>query len=185
MRVNPITASIAHELQHIDDDYITRVACWFLAYKFEESDYICYDDLLEICDFLDDDSSALLEAEHRVLNRQNYMLPFRTCIRNISDSLNTFDTKKKEVWLHVITFTRMTKVFTVEEWVHRFKRLLLNTHLDPIFQVVASMLQPHMRECLNIPKHYLGFCSKKRQIEAFDNISSKHKKYNLEYNAAR
>jgi hypothetical protein len=160
LRANAITASIAHKLTRVGDDYITRVACWYLAYKFEEVETVGFDDLVA-CGIVIDDVNTLVNAEREVLRRENHTIPFRTSMRKVSDSLGLdFNPARKELWLHILSWTRMTGALTAEEWVPRFKTFLMGTHFDPIFQLVASMLPEHFRKSLKLPK-YLKYCRKR------------------------
>ena len=39
-RVSPLTSSLALALQHPDDDTVALLACWWIAIKFEEGEYL-------------------------------------------------------------------------------------------------------------------------------------------------
>ena len=116
--VTPVTASLAWSLIDVNDGVLKSLACWWIACKFEETNFdsTCgsvkrmFPRYRKHFGAFND----LCVAERDVLARRDYVLPYKSKMREICHMLNT---TKYDKWLHAILMCGFLHLYDAADWV--------------------------------------------------------------------
>lgn len=134
-RVSPLTASLAWALMKPTDGFRTMAVCWWLATKFEELTYLSVREMLEVFpEFFS--KTDVLTLERHVLQRFNFVLPFRTVIRSIMERIDV-DTNL----LHSLQQSGLIHLFSADDWVYILTSLAKGTVSHSIFWCIPKRLR--------------------------------------------
>lgn len=121
LRVHPVTFATACEMYRKGDTPLTVVACWWIAFKFEETNStITVGDLHSMFPSIVDDYERSLElrrAERTVLERQNFCIPYKNPMRDIYDLLPPDRARQYHDWLTTLQDYGVLCLFSARDWV--------------------------------------------------------------------
>jgi hypothetical protein len=142
--VHPLSIGIAYELMQEGDDPLTCAICWWLAFKFEEIEPLCIDDIMSLC-YVHASYKKCCLKERDVLERNNYMIPYRTSMREIFECL-TRVTFAERAWLVAICLQRVGKERSASDWAHMISMSFDFTPcaLREVYNKAPPYLQSHM-----------------------------------------
>lgn len=152
LRVHPITFAIAREMHREDDTPLTVVACWWMAFKFEETDTtLTVDDLHNLFPVIVDPYCRAVElrnAERMVLQRQNFCMPYRTLMRDIYDLLPADRAEQYHNWLMTLQDYGVLRMFSAPHWVQLLTSVLERTGFAPALQLLSLTFRRRHRQRL-------------------------------------
>ena len=158
MRVHPLTFATAREMHRTGDTPLTVVACWWMAFKFEEhTSTLTVDEMHHMFPtIVDSDQYALSlrNAERMVLARQNFCIPYTTRMREIYDILPTDSAAEYHGWLTALQDYRVIHMLSASHWVHILTPALQRTRVSPTLQLLAlTFRRRHRRRlCPSTPR---------------------------------
>tara|TARA_B110001450_G_scaffold244530_1_gene256766 strand:+ start:148 stop:774 length:627 start_codon:yes stop_codon:yes gene_type:complete len=178
--VHPLTFATAREMHRPGDTPLTVVTCWWMAFKFEETDSTLtvdevHDTFPAIVD-TDQYANKLREAERMVLVRQKFCMPYMTRMREIYDLLPTGATHEYHDWLTTLQDYRVIHMLSASHWVHVLTPALQRTSVSPTLQLLALTFRRRHRQrlCPSTPLIGLkregptlvttGVCKRRRNI---------------------
>lgn len=139
--VHPLTFSIAHEMHRSNDSPITIIACWWIAYKFEEKDaYLTIHDLHDLFPTIVNpynNAENLRNTERDVLERQNFCIPHKTHMRDIYNRLPTDSAALYHKWLLALQDYRVIHVFSAAHWVRILVPAIQRTSIAPELKLLS------------------------------------------------
>ena len=144
--VSPLTSSLALALQRPDDDAVALLACWWIAIKFEEGEYLPIKALLAEVPGVAT-PRTLLATEARVLERVGFVLPYRTEVRRIHESLPT-TSRAFDEWLHLLQEFRIVHLYSPAEWARILAAAVARTSVSPVVQMMSYLVRRRTRERL-------------------------------------
>ena len=150
--VHPLTFATAREMYRTGDTALTVVACWWMAYKFEEVNMsLTVGDLALIFPTIVDkyrNAEALRKTELMVLARQNFCMPYHTRMREIYNLLPVESAKKYHRWLAVLQDYNVLHIFSAPHWVHLLVPALQQTSMSTTLQLIALTFRRRHRQRL-------------------------------------
>lgn len=158
MRVHPLTFATAREMHRTGDTPLAVVACWWMAFKFEEhSSTLTVDDMHHMFPTIVDNEQCALQlrnAEKMVLARQNFCMPYMTRMREIYDLLPKDTAHEYHSWLTTLQDYRVIHMFSASHWVHILTPALQRTRVSPTLQLLAlTFRRRHRRRlCPSTPR---------------------------------
>jgi len=156
--VHPLTFATAREMHRVGDTPLTVVACWWMAFKFEETNTtLSVDEMHHMFPtIVDTDRCALQlrEAERMVLARQNFCMPYMTRMREIYDLLPTDTAHEYHGWLTTLQDYRVIHMLSPSHWVHILTPALQRTRVSPTLQLLALTFRRRHRQrlCPSTPR---------------------------------
>ena len=159
LRAHSLTFSIANAMHRDGDPPLTVIACWWMAFKFEElgSDLTVHD-LVDLFPALVDSvgrAEALRKTEISVLARLNFCLPHRTRLRQIYDRLPRETAAAYHEWLIVLEEYRLVYLFPPAHWVDILTGLIERNLVAPTLQLIALTIlrrRHRKRLCPIVPR---------------------------------
>lgn len=161
MGVHPLTFATAREMHRKGDTPLITVACWWMAFKFEETNStLTVDEVYRMFPTIVDPSQRGLQlrnAEKVVLTRQNFCMPYMTHMREIYDLLPTNSAHEYHDWLTALQDYRVIHMLSASHWVSILTPALLRTHVSPTLQLLALTFRRRHRQrlCPSTPR--IGF----------------------------
>lgn len=150
--VHPLTFATAREMHCTGDTPLTVVACWWMAYKFEEVNMtMTVDDLVYMFPTIvdrDRNAEALRKTELMVLARQNFCMPYHTRMREVYNLLPSESAKKYHRWLAVLQDYNVLHIFSAPDWVHLLVPALEQTSMSTTLQLLALTFRRRHRQRL-------------------------------------
>lgn len=156
--VHPLTFATAREMHRTGDTPLTVVACWWMAFKFEEvNSTLTVDEMHHMFPtIVDTDQYALQlrEAEKMVLARQNFCMPYMTRMREIYDLLPKDTAHEYHGWLTTLQDYRVIHMLSASHWVHILTPALQRTRISPTLQLLALTFRRRHRQrlCPSTPR---------------------------------
>lgn len=152
MRVHPLTFATAREMHRTGDTPLTVVACWWMAFKFEEINstltvYQMHKMFPTIVD-TDQHGRQLRNAERMVLSRQGFGMPYKTRMREIYDLLPADSAHEYHDWLANLQDYRVIHMFSAPHWVYILTPALKRTQVFPAVQLLALTFRRRHRQHL-------------------------------------
>lgn len=139
--VHPLVFATACEMHHTDDTPLTVATCWWMAFKFEETNStITVEDMHRMFPTIVDAKQNALQlrnAENMVLARQNFRMPYMTHMREIYDLLPTDSAHEYHDWLTTLQDHRLIHMFPASRWVHIMTLVLRTTLVSPALQILV------------------------------------------------
>lgn len=160
--VHPLTFATAREMHRVGDTPLTVVACWWMAFKFEETNStLTVEDIHHMFPtIVDIDQYAfqLREAERMILARQNFCMPYMTRMREIYDLLPADTAHEYHDWLTTLQDYRVIHMLSPSHWVHILIPALQRTRVSPTLQLLALTFRRRHRQrlCPSTPRIGLG-----------------------------
>jgi len=152
MRVHPLTFATAREMHRTGDTPLTVVACWWMAFKFEETaTTLTVDEMHHMFPTIVDHRQYALQlrnAEKMVLTRQNFCMPYMTRMREIYDHLPMDSTVEYHDWLTTLQDYRVIHMFSAPHWVSILTPALQRTRVSPTLQLLALTFRRRHRQRL-------------------------------------
>jgi hypothetical protein len=162
MGIHPLTFAIAREMYREGDTPLIVVACWWMAFKFEDtntSTLTVHEMHHMFPSIVDSDQCALQlrEAEKMVLTRQNFCMPYMTRMREIYDLLPMDTAHEYHAWLMTLQDYRVIHMFPALHWVQILTPALQRTSVSPTLQLLALTFRRRHRQrlCPSTPR--IGF----------------------------
>ena len=160
MGIHPLTFATAREMHREGDTPLLVVACWWMAFKFEETNSTLTVDEMH-CMFptiVDNDRYALQlrEAEKTVLARQNFCMPYMTRMREIYDLLPTDSAHEYHSWLTTLQDYRVIHMLSAPHWVSILTPALQRTRVSPTLQLLALTFRRRHRQRICPPTPRIG-----------------------------
>lgn len=155
---HPLTFATARDMHREGDTPLIVVACWWLAFKFEDTDStLTVDDLHHMFPtIVDTDRYALQlrEAERMVLVRQNFRMPYITRMRKIYNLLPKDTAHEYHDWLMTLQDYRVIHMLSATHWVQILTPALQRTRVSPTLQLLALTFRRRHRQrlCPSTPR---------------------------------
>lgn len=159
--VHPLTFATAREMHRKGDTPLIIVACWWMAFKFEETNTtLTVDEVYHMFPTIVDPEEhglQLRNAEKMVLARQNFCMPYKTHMREIYDLLPTDSAYVYHGWLTALQDYRVIHMLSASHWVSILTPALQRTHVSPTLQLLALTFRRRHRQrlCPSTPR--IGF----------------------------
>tara|TARA_B110001450_G_scaffold257061_1_gene290805 strand:- start:7948 stop:8574 length:627 start_codon:yes stop_codon:yes gene_type:complete len=158
IKVHPLTFATAREMYHTDDTPIIVLACWWIAFKFEETNAtITVDDLHHFFPTIVDTNKCCLQlrnAEKMILARQNFHIPYMTRMREIYNLLPTDSANEYHDWLTTLQEYRVLHTFPASHWVEILVPALQRTKVSLTLQLLMYTFRRRHRQrlCPSTPR---------------------------------
>lgn len=160
IRAHPLTFAMAREMHRTGDTPLTVVACWWMAFKFEETNStLTVDEMHHMFPTIvhsDQHALRLREAEKMVMARQNFCMPYRTRMREIYDLLPMDTAHEYHGWLTTLQDYRVIHMFPAPHWVQILTPALQRTSVSPTLQLLALTFRRRHRQRLCPPTPRIG-----------------------------
>ena len=145
--IPPTAVASAFALMRHDDDYVTSIVCWWIAYKFDTGYMFPCADILQ--DFpMVTSKRQLLTTECAVLTRNDFHICRDTIVSRIYDLGPENVDKSYDDWLHTLLDHDIIFLFSPEEWVRVLNNLLSRTQIPTIIQALSYNLNKRTRKRL-------------------------------------
>ena len=159
--VSPLTASLAWALMRPYDDAATMVACWWLACKFEETDF-SYPAWEGVRTLSVVESVARLRCAGRdVLARIGFVLPYRTTVRALYELLGA----GYDAWLFALLEVGVVYLYTAVHWAEMIRGAVMRRSVAPVVQMILCLARKHLRLRLSPRSRALAFRLPSRRTE--------------------
>lgn len=158
MSVHPITFAIAREMHREGDTPLTVVACWWMAFKFEETNTtLTVDDIHNLFPVIVSISCRAVElrnAERMVLQRQNFCMPYKTHMRDIYDFLPPDRAEQYHDWLMTLQDYGVLHMCSAPHWVQLLTSMVERTEFAPVLQFLSLTFRHRHRKrlCPSTPR---------------------------------
>tara|TARA_X000000368_G_C22954188_1_gene678014 strand:- start:4 stop:636 length:633 start_codon:yes stop_codon:yes gene_type:complete len=158
---HPLTFATAREMYRTGDTPLIIVACWWMAFKFEETNStLTVDEVHHMFPTIvdpDQYSLQLRNAEKTVLARQNFRMPYMTRVREIYDLLPTNSAHEYHDWLTTLQDYRVIHMLSASHWVSILTPALQRTRVSPTLQLLALTFRRRHRQHLCPTTPRIGF----------------------------
>lgn len=121
--ISPLTAALARDLMRWGDDTHLMLACWWIALKFEETEWSVPVTRIAVCVGLKVSKAGMLAAEKCVLQRVNFCIPYDTAVRRIYESIARHD-GITHAWLYVLQYLGALHIYKTDDWAR-----IINDHV--------------------------------------------------------
>ena len=159
--IPPTAAATAFALMRHDDDYVTSIVCWWIAYKFDTGHMFPCEDILQ--DFpMVTSKRRLLMTECAVLTRIDFHICRETIVSRIYDLAPEGVGNSYDEWLHTLLDHDILFILSPEQWVHVLNNVLTRTQIPTIIQALSYVFNRRTRKRL-IPSSP-RLTNKKRRI---------------------
>ena len=150
LRAHPLTFAMARSMHREGDTPLTVVACWWMAFKIEETDTtLTVDDLHDLFPVIVDDYCRAMElrnAERMVLQRQRFRMPYKTPMRDIYDLLPADRARQYHDWLMTLQDYDVLRMFSATHWVQLLTSVLERTGFAPALQLLSHTFRRRHRQ---------------------------------------
>ena len=158
---HPLTFATAREMHCKGDTPLIIVACWWMAFKFEETNTtLTVDEIYHMFPTIVDPDRhglQLRNAEKMVLARQNFCMPYMTRMREIYDLLPAASAHEYHGWLTTLQDYHVIHMLSAPHWVSILTPALHRTLVSPTLQLLALTFRRRHRQrlCPSTPR--IGF----------------------------
>lgn len=164
LHAHPLTMSIAHAMIRTDDDPLMIIACWWMAFKFEEREsHLPIEDLITLFPSVVT-HERVCNAERMILVRQSFFMPYRTPMRAIYDLLPVESAHEYHDWLSNLEEHKVLHSFSPIDWVNILTATVNRTSIPTSVQAIASMFRARHRRRLCPSSPRLTYHAKSKGI---------------------
>jgi hypothetical protein len=137
--VSPLTASLAKEMILPGDPDTVVLACWWIALKFEEVEWQEYIVTTASLCGLNVSYKEMVQAEAVVLQRNQFRIPYHTCIRSI---WNLLDVKNEftNSWLYALLYFGVIEMYTPHQWAQIIRDQRSGKYISVVLCVLCGLV---------------------------------------------